>query len=87
MNLTIEIPDEQAAALKAQAEAQGLSIEGWLEKLAGQQLQPASIAHLQATDPRDWARRFRAWAESHDLNTPVLSDAAMNRASIYPDRA
>lgn len=86
MNLTIQLPDEHAAALKAQAEAQGLTIERWLEKLAGQQAQPASVAHLQEANPQEWARRFRAWAETHDPNTPVLPDEAMNRASIYPDR-
>jgi hypothetical protein len=30
----IEIPDEQAAALKAKAAAQGLSLEDWIKKLA-----------------------------------------------------
>ena len=30
----IEIPDEQAAALKAKAAAQGFSLEGWLKNLA-----------------------------------------------------
>jgi len=30
----IEIPDEQAAALKARAAEQGLTLEAWLEKLA-----------------------------------------------------
>src|SRR5215470_2254611 len=30
----IELPDKQAAALKAKAAAQGLSLEAWLEKLA-----------------------------------------------------
>lgn len=86
MNLTIQLPDEHAAALKAQAEAQGLTIERWLERLAGQQVQPASIAHMQEADPKEWARRFRALAEARDPNTPVLPDEAMNRASIYPDR-
>ena len=32
----IEIPDEQAAALKARAAAQGLTLKAWLEKLAGE---------------------------------------------------
>jgi hypothetical protein len=31
----IEIPDQQAAALKAKAAAQGLSLEDWFRKLAG----------------------------------------------------
>jgi len=30
----IEIPDDQAAALKAKAAAQGLTLKSWLEKLA-----------------------------------------------------
>jgi plasmid stability protein len=30
----IEIPDDQAAALKAKAAAQGLTLEAWLGKLA-----------------------------------------------------
>jgi hypothetical protein len=46
----------------------------------------ASIAHLQKTDPQEWARQFDAWVDGHDPNTPVLSDEAMSRESIYPDR-
>jgi plasmid stability protein len=30
----IQIPDDQAAALKARAAEQGLSLEAWIEKLA-----------------------------------------------------
>ncbi|HEY7337793.1 MAG TPA: hypothetical protein VH639_23065 [Bryobacteraceae bacterium] len=88
----IELPDEQAAALKAQAAAAGLTLEAWLKKLAaseanGQTLDQPSIAHLQSRDPKEWARQFRAWADGHDPSLPVLSDAAMNRESIYPDLA
>lgn len=86
MNLTIELSDEQAAALRAQAEAQGLTVEQWLRRIADQHVQPTSIAHLQRTDPKEWARQFRAWADSHDPSTPVLSEEAMSRESIYPDR-
>ena len=31
----IELPDDQAAALKARAAAQGLTLEVWFEKLSG----------------------------------------------------
>ena len=55
----------------------------WLEQLAGQHVQPVSIAHLQKTNPREWARQFDAWVNSHDPKTPVLSDEAMSRESIY----
>jgi antitoxin component of MazEF toxin-antitoxin module len=30
----IELPDDQAVALKARAAAQGLTLEGWFEKLS-----------------------------------------------------
>ena len=86
MNVTIELSDEQAAALKAQALAEGLTVEHWLERLASQFAPSASIAHLQKTNPEEWARRFHEWAESHDRTTPLLSEHAISRESIYPDR-
>ena len=87
MPVTIKLAPEKEAALKAQAQAQGLSIEEWLVRLAEQHLQPAPIAHLQKTNPREWARQFHLWAESHDRTTPLLSDEAISRESIYLDRA
>lgn len=86
MTLTIELSPEREAALQAQARALGLSIEEWLLYIAEQHVPSGSIAHLQKANPEEWARQFRAWAKSHDPNTPVLSDEAMSRESIYPDR-
>jgi hypothetical protein len=83
MNLTIELSDEKAPALKARAEARGLTVERWLEQIAEQYVQPVSIAHLQKTNPKEWARQFHEWTESHDRTTPVLSDEDMSRESIY----
>ena len=85
MTLTIEIPDAQAAALKAKAEAQGLTIESWFQQIAQDFAPSDSFVHLQWTNPKEWARRFHEWAESHDPNIPVLSDWAMSRDSIYLD--
>ena len=34
----IELPDDQAAALKARAAAQGLTLKDWFEKLSGVEL-------------------------------------------------
>jgi hypothetical protein len=85
MTVTLTLPPEKEAAFRAQAQARGLSVEQWMLELADQSLQPASIAHLQKTDPEEWARQFRAWADSHRPDIPVLSDEAMSRESIYPD--
>ena len=83
MNLTIELADDKAAALKAQAEAQGLTVERWVQRLAEQHAQLGSIAYLQKENPKEWARQFRAWADGHDSNTQVLSEESMSRESIY----
>jgi len=90
MTLKIELSPRAEASLKAQAEALGLTIEQWLTQLAEQQAQPGSIAHLQPksakTNPEAWLREFRAWAAAHDRTTMPLSDDALCRESIYPDR-
>ncbi len=86
MTVTIELSEEQAAASKEQAEGKGLTVERWLEQVAAQLAPTSSFAHLQKTDPEEWARRFHQWAESHDRTTPPLGEDAISRESIYPDR-
>jgi hypothetical protein len=50
----IEIPDEQAEALKAKAAAEGLSLEAWLNKLAGTDGKPLqTIAEIIVSCMRD----------------------------------
>ena len=85
MQVTIELTDKQVAALKTQAEAQGLTVEDWLQRIAEQYAPTGSAAHLQKTNPQEWARLFHVWAESHDRTTPLLSEEAVSRESIYPD--
>jgi hypothetical protein len=45
----IELSDEHAAALKAKAASEGLSLEAWLQKLAEQEC-PASRPHQHIAD-------------------------------------
>ena len=40
----IELPDEQAAALKAKANAAGLTLEAWLTQLADAEREPPAAA-------------------------------------------
>ncbi len=85
MSVTLNLPPEKEAAFKAQAQACGLSLEQWMLEVADQHVSPVSISHLQKTNPQEWARQFRAWADSHSPDIPVLSDEAMSRDSIYRD--
>lgn len=84
MTLTIELTEEQARALKARAEARGVTLEGLAKQVVESHLaHDESWAYLQQTDSEEWWRRFHAWAESHDRTTPPLSDYAVSRDSIY----
>ncbi len=51
MILTIDLPDDVAAALEAQAAARGLSVEDWLQELATQHLQSARTSE-ESKKPR-----------------------------------
>ena len=85
MTVTLSLPPAKEAIYKAQAQARGLSLEQWMLEVADQHAQPVSASQLQKTDPLEWARQFRAWADGHDPKLPVLPDEAMSRESIYPD--
>ncbi len=83
MTVILNLPPEKEAAFKAQAQARGVSLEEWMLEVADQHIPPVSISNLQKTNPQEWAKQFRAWADSHPPSIPVLSDEAMNRESIY----
>lgn len=40
----------------------------------------------QTATPEEWSKALYEWAESHDHNTPGLSDEAVERESIYEGR-
>jgi hypothetical protein len=37
-------------------------------------------------DAQQWSQEFHAWVESHSTATPLLSDEAISRDSIYGTR-
>jgi plasmid stability protein len=87
MTLQLNLSPETEAALKAQAEAMGMSAEDYAHEALRQMLvtgKPVSLQDLLS--PEEWVREFRAWAQSHDRTTPLLSAEAIRRENIYPDR-
>ena len=68
------------------------------EELKGQRLRVVVLPEDEETNgtaqgqgatfatPEERARAFRQWAESHSKDTPLLSDEAISRESIYGDR-
>ena len=76
----IQIPDDQAAALKLRAAAQGLSLEDWLKKLAGMELANRRqesryrlsdlMAQCDVTAPL--SQEDREWIESPNVGREAL---------------
>lgn len=89
--MTIEIPADLEAGLLAQAQAEGLTVRDYVQRLVCGEL-AARLGTDSASrpafelPPEEWVRQFRAWTSSHaGRNLPVLPDEAMSRESIYGD--
>jgi hypothetical protein len=82
MTITLNLPPQIEQAYLAEAHARGLTLEDLVRDVLLAR-QPSLAANQLSPD--EWAREFKAWVESHDGNTVVLPDAAMERESIYGD--
>ena len=67
------------------------------KELFGQRLRVVAVDEPAATEgasepfyetatPEQWGEALRAWAASHDPHTPLLSDEAIDRESIYQQK-
>jgi len=74
MTVTIELSAEQAAALRAKATAEGLSLEEWIQKLAEertaavrhQHIADVILENMQDVPPEIMARMPEDGASQHD---------------------
>lgn len=82
MATTLTIPDDIAARLETRAKARGLTMEELVIEWATEDAAPMTAEELQQ-DPAEWMRRFDAWVKEPRPSTPILSDEAMSRESIY----
>lgn len=82
MTVTIELPPEIEVGLIAQAEAQGLALPQYVQRLLLERF-PSGVS-----TPLSAAGRASAWRESVKglPHTPPLSDEAISRDSIYGNR-
>lgn len=53
-----------------------------LERLVKPQAEPPLY---ETATPFELSQAFQEWADSHDRNTPLLSDYAVSRESMYSD--
>ena len=85
MTVTLNLTPEMEAGLLAQAQAEGLTLEQFLDR-AVQSLAQSSTPTIPQ-DSEEWTRSFNAWVHSLDHDDlPILSDEAISREFIYRDR-
>jgi len=88
MSMTLS-PQLEARIPRHSARA-GLSSQAWLQQqVFRQELEdyaPPTASLQDELTPEEWVRQFHAWAEGHSRTTPLLSDEAISRENIYPDR-
>ncbi len=79
MAVTIELPSDIEAGLTAQAQAHGLELPQYVERLLREQVPPRAA---QTLSPAERAAAWRESARGLPLTLP-LSDVAISRESIY----
>ena len=82
--IQLEVQPDTAAIVTAQARRQGLSVDTYLRRLV-RELDAAPILKPPLS-PQEKAGLWRKWAASHNPQTPLLSDEAISRESIYRER-
>ena len=80
----LEVQSDIAAKIAAQAAERGVSVDAYLRLLVEERQE--KTATQKALSPQEKARLWREWAASHNPNTPLLSDEAISRESIYEER-
>lgn len=84
MPTTLDIEPEVASKIQAQARARGVSVDTYLRELI--EGKAASAEPSNGLTPEEKVRALREWAAGHSLNTPLLSDEAISRESMYGER-
>lgn len=83
MAIKIELKPEQERILQdALRQGRFQSVEQALDEA----IHSIVVAGGSVLSPAERAAAYRAWAESHPRATPVLSDDAISRETIYSDR-
>lgn len=83
MPTTLEVQPDVASKIAARAQARGVSVDAYLRSLIDEEPTAKSQAALS---PQEKVSLLRDWAASHSLDTPLLSDEAISRESIYGER-
>jgi proteasome lid subunit RPN8/RPN11 len=70
----------QAGVIRTADDVVGVGVETIQRRLEERR------APVNSTSADQWLQEFHAWVHSHPTTTPLLSDEAINRESIYGAR-
>ena len=82
MSVTVELPPEIEATYAARAAAEGMPLPEYLQHVIEER---APAPAKRPLSPAEWADRWRRTSGGLP-NTPLLSDEAISRESIYAER-
>lgn len=82
MDITLSLKPEVEKGLLARAQERGLTLDAYLDDLFQRE---AGFAAGARRSGKEKAQAFVAWARSHRPTAP-LSEEAISRATMYPDR-
>jgi hypothetical protein len=82
MSITLSLKPETEKALQIRASERGVSLDQLLSELVDRE---AALAPTPPLSGPDKAQAFLEWADSFS-ETPLLSDAAISRDHLHPDR-
>ncbi len=83
MSITLNLNPDVEKGLMALAKERGISLSDYLQEIAAREAARFPAKGIASGEER--AQAFIEWAESFP-DTPPLSDEAISRASMYPDR-
>jgi hypothetical protein len=80
----LEVDPEVALKIQARARERGVPIDVYLRQLLEKEAGASEKRNVLSSQER--VRLLREWASGHSTNTPLLSDDALSRESIYRER-
>jgi hypothetical protein len=87
MTITLNLTPETETRLIAQAAARGMSVEELLKAAIDTLLAASEPTLPTVISSQERAEKFINWARSYSIKTPLLSDEAISRESIYRERS
>ena len=84
MPTMLEVEPEVASKIQARARERGVSVDVYLRELIEQK--GTASERSDGLSSQERVRLLREWASGHSTSTPLLSDDAISRESIYGER-